>query len=466
MIKCANCECEAPKEVDTPRFCVRCGRPMAQPSPYDTDPQSEQVLMFRNEDGRAPAFCRLTGGLLRACPSCGRLYRILETQCSQCVVDLVEPATSFPSRSGSLDGSKSAAISGAFATNLAFAGTIDTEQFAAIAYRYGILVGASRNNLCTYTFDDGLWRQRTAHPMNCNATAIKDLILDDGAAFVVAQGPTRNSDAVMVFDLNGFGEVSPRERISQTCVMLRRGPAGEVRLTESSGSRVLHYRMGRDPFAALPQVSDAASIQDIAVGTHIALAFRDRPLSLLATDSGMLTPLPSPAADWVQLAYRGDVITGIGRTADGGLTLCSVTDSGTPVETRNIDTNYLGMFAWAGDKVFWTTVNKVTMAPIKGGQPKTADLAAGEETTDLLAISDQSGGIRLVVRRKSQYGDNLYVYEPTTGLNLPINVVLQAAPPALTALAETKLLIWMQDGNRSKLHTYNLEATGESNARR
>ena len=142
--------------------------------------------------------------------------------------------------------------------------------------------------------------------------------------------------------------------------------------------------------------------------------------------------------------------------ADGALVAQSFVDTDATIQTHTFDPNYLGLFAWAEDKLFLATANRVTTRPLRGSRSVTSDIPPAESTEDMFAITDAASDTRLLLRRKSNDAVHLYMYKPEGGSIEAINLLIPALPEPQVAIADGKLILWMQDQKSSKIYTYNL----------
>ena len=377
---CWNCHRLSP--VAAPSFCTSCGKPLAQPSPYDSLYETGP-LPLQMPDGKAPGRCFYTNGLLLSCAACHRLHRI-DTQ--ECVCgakhSLIESNLSFPNPSGGGTGTNQAVVGIPIGTMETIRGellgiTEIPERVQCILFRYGTLIvvssqfvrlfsrpqpdaSASWNSAGT---QEGPWSETGIIPLNyAREEKIHYAEVADGMLFVQAKTGITLISLSSNTVIASWQEACPE----QTAAAYDAASKSWVRVTDRQGQAILKRGNGSgesEGTSELPLACGITDITDLRVGAPFGgqpeafLAMRNRGIVRVAlgaesTMMGAPRPLlvqptnaywyrlaivpPPPGVDAAGPVQNYPVLLAWGATTEplGILASWSEAANGTPAEPR------------------------------------------------------------------------------------------------------------------------------------
>lgn len=450
-MRCFYCHEPSPSELTLPRFCVRCGHPMAQPSPY-LDGGEETYLALTDDKNQPPSSCAHSGGLLKACRQCGRLTELTAERCStkDCTGPLVEPVAAFPSPDGSLDGTRTAQWRGVFSNQeLKPKTALTMDRFSALAFRYGILVGVTPDSVTLLQPDGDGWKKRGRVRLE-NPTAIRSLLLEDGYAYVTAEKMTYR---VPLSNADPYVE----ESITEACRLQANNAGRWVRLIEQPGGRwVLKVRdRSGEAERTIDVPPEYGSVNALALDEQIVLATA-KALVLVNPQTGKAERLTTPPCEWRRVAIVGEKIVAFGYRETKMPVLAALTTGNEKIGERDLSDNYLADFAWQDDILYLATKTKLARFQLNQitRDPVLTDLSENQDTLPrLLAIRDSENQTRLLIRRRSGNGNaqNLFLVDPATGI--PTAVGGMQISESLFCLADSRIVLGAYEGAGLALRT-------------
>jgi hypothetical protein len=453
-MRCFNCHepaPAAPAALAAPHFCVKCGHPMAQPSPY-LDGGEETYVPLTDDQNRPLTACLHSGGLFKTCRCCGRLYMLNADECEtpRCSGPLAEPSAAFPISVGAFDGTHSAFWQGHFGDKLPPQMPQDTGKLSEIAFRYGILVGVTPDAVLLFQSRDGAWRRGMRVRLE-NPGPVRSLLLDDGYASICMDKTTYR------VPLSRIDDPYVEESITESCLLQTSGQGRWVRLVERPGERsVLIVRDRKNPEEQEIELPFAASkVHAMVDGARLLLATEHDGLILVDLTTGRQEALPTPQRRWIRIAFVGDKIIALGYDDAARLTIIVTNMSGEAQGQYDLSENYLADFAWWEDHVYLATASTIATFQIGqiSRQPEIIQLRSGEETqANLLALHDDENHVRLVVRRKEGNIHKLYLIDPATGNTTEIGGRYAANP--LLSLAGSSFVVGAFEGGGVKLRNF------------
>ena len=449
-MRCFNCHEPSTPDLTLPRFCVRCGHPMAQPSPY-LDGGAETYLALTDENNRPPSVCSHSGGLLKACRQCGRLYDLTADQCqtANCTGPIVESVPAFPTPDGPMDGTRAVHWPGRFGSRLEVKSVVGTERLNLLAFRYGLLVGVAPDAVLLYQQDGDGWRRRERIRIE-NASPIRSLLLEDGCAYITSEKKT------LRILLSGVTEASIEESITESCWLQTHCKGSWVRLVERTGDRcalLVRGQVGEReqtielPFAA-PQV--AAMVAD----KQIVLATAKAGLILVDPQTERIETLATPPCRWVRIAITAETIVALGYRDTGKPVLIALSTRNEVLGQRDLDENFNADFTWQNEFLYLATESALARFRLSqiSRQPDRVDLSRGEETQSrLLILRDIDGKVRVLMRRKQEAIHRLYLVDPESGDSIAVGGMQSSSP--LFCPADSRIVLGIYEGDGLKLRT-------------
>ena len=450
LMRCFSCHEPAPETITMPHFCVRCGYPMAQPSPY-LDGGEETYLPLTDDQNCPPTACSISGGFLKACQQCGRLYKITAGECTtpRCGGSLVEPSEAFPTPEGPVDGTRTACWHGHFGSKMEPKMPKETDKLSALAFRYGVLVGVTSDAVFMFQPDQEgetrVGRVRLETP-----SSIRSLLLDDGYALVTTEKMTYRVSLSRAFDAH------VEESITENCLRQAGGNGRWLRLVERSGQKsVLVVREWKSQMESMIDLPFAASgVTSLVDGKRILLATEQNGLVLIDPGSHQCETLATPQCRWIRAALVGETIVALGFRDTGRLTLLALTTGNQSLGQYDLPENYLPDFAWQGPQIYMTTPTAIATFLLAelSRQPQLAEMRHGEETqTPLLALYNDDSETRLLVRRKNGRTYRLYLVDPMTGSTTEVGFRQESEP--LFCLTDTHFVVGAYEGHGVRLRT-------------
>jgi hypothetical protein len=460
-MKCRKCDTEVPRDAGKARFCVSCGRPVSQVCPYHC---GEDVLLPL---WPPPACCSACGGLIKACSICLRLYPLQTASCESagCPGALLEPAEPFPVP----DGTRAARWRGGLHTPTEPLDVQTMDEVQHLAYRYGLLVAATRYNLVSMIWNGATWEQRgLAAYGTVGAAEVLALGLEEGRAYLMAK------DRAALFSLVGImgkGAVLSGQFAGQSV-----GRRWWARLENDTGLQVDGVTQPGSWNIALD--FPITNVRDIAQEESIYLAaehasgggvYAAHPMTSRTHDLAPMSARPkelpfSEECAWLRVAVANDRVLALGRNPDGSVTLATCAVDGqahraqAPLEA--FDDQYIPDFAWVGDCVYVPRrrgldtydVRQLTRAP-----EHRVSLPAGEDTLPgILALVGPHGETRVILRRRNNAFQQFYLVNPVSGTISEIRPWIPAAETPLLCVADERIVVATRRDGRTTLRTYEI----------
>jgi hypothetical protein len=488
-MKCFQCFAEA--AFEGARFCVQCGKPLMQASPY-----APQVLLpLCRANGLPPNICPETKRPLLSCKKCGRLHSLSAITCSwdKCGQSLSEASIPFPSGDGSLDGRRQVQFPESFPEvtprlqSIPIAERAVVESTLAMAYRYGWLATLTTSGLCLRP-DDSI----TSNPIFIsfhNIPALKTsltptdglrhgsrLIIDNGRAYILFGEYSLVADLPSGLALPPLLE-SPIRQAKSPYWWARavNGTEGlEIRLLSTDevlrGSNELKVRMNVPPTDVadllIREISGQNNSADVYIATMSHGLFRWCIRNGVATTHALSLPLPtqelSRISAWNQPAHLEHghsseetlLVAGFDKNRNAQLMLMPTTTGNASVIIP-LGTGASADFAEADGIVYVPHKEGFLICRDlrPGGQPEMVRLRAGAETVGPpMVLKDKNGEHRLLLHRRDSFGQSL-ILTTLRGGTSELGGTFGAFVP-LVCSVNGKIIAYVQDGTANILRMF------------
>jgi hypothetical protein len=474
---CSRCQTPVPAEIQNANFCTNCGRPLSQFCPYETQGlpadrfQEAARLALSDPSGRTTARCSRCGGLFKACDVCRRLYTLHQHACTtpHCTGTLREPLSAHPCNHGPLDGSRAISWIGGFdLAGIATAGAgrpeskLETEPLFALAYRYGMLLTISAQNLIAFSWSGTQWQPLHRVPLlPTGVLQPRSFMAANGYAYVVGE------EQALAFPL--IGPVgSPRERLGRFRSQICAGPyhilieASNQLLIEPSDGGLTEVR-ALPPDVGSPTVMAAAGLF-VYMATDKGCYFRLDLERFTLSEVGVREPSLRP----IRMAVQGPYIIVLafeqGPSSEMRLQLRN-TETFETIRERKLEPGVVPDFAWTGNNVYLArqhgsqqslldTYNLLELTR----EPRSIPLAEGMETQQGMFAIDSPPGLRILLRRAVPQAQQFVLVEPERAAVQNVGPILKRTPgrgnsidewPADSALvcpADGRLVIASREG--------------------
>lgn len=461
-MKCFECGLDSP--YSDARFCVSCGKPLAQLSPYL--PLSEAKLIpLRDEKGHQPRRCLYTDKPLKTCPACGRL-RTLQPKSCKCGNLLVESGNPFPSSAGSLDGTRVVrwprdwSDSPVGQLSIPPPPAMNLLEIRDLTYRYGWVMALSERSLMLLDpHPDDPHRLNTNSTLSFQGTPgpALDMLVDNGRAFVRCKG------ASVVFELPDDQEILiPGESIRQA-----KSDAWWVRIVKINPQQcdIKIHRCDR----ALQQRPDytiswsikAEEVHDLVVRESV----NNQPEIFVAAKAGLFrwTPelsqlenAPIPPADWTRVAATPAGIVATGYDSQRIPQIMVWEPGGQQQGPFPMDRDCLADFAVSGETVLVPCRQGYVLYQLQQ-LSQTGEVIRMLNSQDTeegpLLLQDSRDQVRALLVRKDRFGKFLYL--TIRGFDVQIGGT-QGLHRPLLCVADGRILVCGKRGSGSELQVFNL----------
>lgn len=476
-MKCFHCKISNPPELKTPnelRYCVHCGKPMAQPSPYAHTPYKEADYLFlRDENDAPPLTCPVYREPLLTCQRCGRLHPLSASVCT-CGAGLIEGATPFPSARGPLNNSGYVPLGGAFPAAAAGRGASaalyaePTEVIRFVAFRYGMLIALSDRTLLVFEAKspaqgDG-WRLRQSYPFDAAHGAPRSLLVDGGYALaqfdalVTAVALTQDASPLLSLPERGWLQAKTPEwwaRVTMTGATEARLVAVDVRGALDAGAS----QTWNLPFAA-QEVGDM-----VIDGAQALLATQRDGIMACDLNSGVQRVLPATLpVRWSRIAVVPPVAGGTRRIVAMGVhsarhspCVYIAEGDGPAGGLESLTDGFLEDFAVQGDRLFInhrSGVGVMNLANLHEPPRLMSQQGSRRSEEGILALTDDAEATRLLLTRSENGGFHLELKNPDTGVVQAVGGLMLSRP--LVALANGRAIVVNNEGASAKIRGYAL----------
>lgn len=454
-MKCLSCHTPVPIALLDARFCVTCGKPIAQLCPYE-DPSHAPLIPLREDDNRSPVNCPSCHQVFKVCNVCGRLYSLSRIDCQTqgCDGSLKEPTSSHPNSTGAEDGSHSLAWDDAFGSEFGVPALLDSEVFYQIAFRYGRLIGLTERNVIQFVWQNGNWQRQETLGLPGKANANSSLCLCNGYAFILIDG------FAVAVSLAGF--------TIQTHFpgnFLKQAAKGRwwVRLSDVDRSlsvTVTDSETWESQVFSLP--TESSAVASLALDDQIFLA-TSKAIICLNIETGQAGNLVIEEAEWLQIAAAQGTIIALGRSSDGIL-LTAISGDGRLLGKQIVRSDFLAEFSWIGDAIYLADVSESRLYKYNLHQlsqiPTFKSLSRGQQINDgLLGLHDQNGINRILMRLSggsvglsTSTISRLMLIDPLSGSQLQVGGALSGVP--IICIADGRFVVASRESGGMKLRTY------------
>lgn len=172
--------------------------------------------------------------------------------------------------------------------------------------------------------------------------------------------------------------------------------------------------------------------------------------------NGTTKALPVEPHHWMQLGTDGSKIMAIGRSKNENLAIIHMDSNGNKLGQHVIDNSYLASFCWitSNGSVYIASNNRVAtfVADELSQIPSTVSLPAEQTDYGMLALYNDLGQTRLLLKRHDGSLHSLLLVDPETGAQVAVGGVLQASP--VICPAGQYIVAATREGTGMKLCTY------------
>ena len=454
-MNCLSCHVPFPTGLIDPRFCVTCGKPVAQLCPYE-DANHAPLISLRRDDNRSPVDCPNCHQVFKVCSVCGRLYPLSRTGCQTlgCDGDLKEPTSSHPTSTGAEDGSHSLEWEDSFSSEFSPPTILDSEIFFHFAYRYGRLVGITERNLVQFVWQNGNWIRQDTLGLPGRANQYSDLSLCNGYAFVLLDG------FAVAVALAGF---TIQELFSGTFVKQATKDHLWVRLSDdnhTSSVIVTDCETWDSQTFSLPM--EASSVAAVVIDEQIFVA-TSTTIIRLNVETGQVGNLVFENAEWLQIAAAQGKIVALGRS-NSGIILTAISEEGRLLGKQSVSNDYLAEFCWIDDDIYLADVSESKLYTYNLNQlsqlPTSKSLSRGQQINEgLLGLRGQNRINRVLIRLSggsvglsASTISRLMLIDPTSGSQLQLGGALSGVP--IVCVADGRIVVGSREAGGMKLRTY------------
>lgn len=369
---------------------------------------------------------------------------------SGCYEKLAEPSSAFPSNNGSLDGAHAAIWGGTFGNRLApIASLACRDDIRLLAYRYGLLVAVSPQTLLTFRWDGHNWTKNgVAVPFpDPHGFEPGSLILDDGYAFIIGNN---RAFAVSITDSAVFkdfpGVYACQTKDERHWVALHASEDGRTEVL------VVDTTLWEEDYFTIDLNINEITGAVLRNGLHISTDGHG--VFTLDIDTGATNSYPELSdCRCIRIASLNDRLLTIGY--DSARQLCLWSINGTSVNA--IPLLYQNVVA-----EFSASPNNIFVACVAGILPFERDMLTrnlnmvnlpenADTKPDMLAISDNAGNSRLLLKRSSPGRIETNLVNPQTGA---VDAIAATPNMPILCVADSKLVIASREGPEMKVRTY------------